>query len=76
MTVKVAALVPKSTAVAPAKSVPVMVTEVPPGSSPAVGLSRGDSRRGHIGERIGRGGGRRPTRSGHGDVDRAGASSG
>ncbi len=39
-TVKVAAGVePKSTAVAPVKSVPVMVTVVPPAVGPAVGLT-------------------------------------
>ena len=38
-TVKVAAAVPKSTAVAPVKSVPVMVTEVPPAVGPAFGLT-------------------------------------
>ena len=35
----VAALVPKSTAVAPVKPVPVTVTLVPPAVGPAVGLS-------------------------------------
>ena len=34
----VAAVVPKSTAVAPVKLVPVIVTEVPPASEPLVGL--------------------------------------
>ena len=34
----VAAVVPKSTAVAPVKSVPVIVTIVPPAGGPAVGL--------------------------------------
>ena len=36
--VMVAALVPKSTAVAPERLVPVMVTEVPPPAGPVVGL--------------------------------------
>ena len=35
----VAAVAPKLTAVAPVKPVPVMVTEVPPASGPAVGLT-------------------------------------
>ena len=40
LTVKaVAAVVPKLTAVAPVKSVPVMVTEVPPAVGPTVGLT-------------------------------------
>ena len=34
----VAGEVPKSTAVAPVKAVPVIVTKVPPDSSPSVGL--------------------------------------
>ena len=34
----VAAVVPKSTAVAPVKPVPVIVTEVPPAAEPLVGL--------------------------------------
>ena len=34
----VAAFVPKSTAVAPVKPVPVIVTRVPPASGPLVGL--------------------------------------
>ena len=34
----VAAVVPKSTAVAPVKLVPVIVTEVPPAAGPLVGL--------------------------------------
>ena len=34
------ALVPKLTAVAPVKLVPVMVTVVPPASGPVVGLTR------------------------------------
>ncbi len=34
----VAAVVPKSTAVAPVKSVPVIVTSVPPAVGPLVGL--------------------------------------
>ena len=40
LTVKpVAAVVPKSTAVAPVKFVPVIVTLVPPAGGPAVGLT-------------------------------------
>ena len=35
----VAALAPKSTAVAPVRLVPVMVTEVPPAVGPEVGLT-------------------------------------
>ena len=35
----VAAVVPKSTAVAPVKPVPVIVTLVPPAAGPAVGLT-------------------------------------
>ena len=35
----VAAVVPKSTAVAPVKPVPVIVTEVPPVKGPAAGLT-------------------------------------
>ncbi len=35
----VAGVVPKSTAVAPVKSVPVMVTVVPPAVGPALGLT-------------------------------------
>ena len=39
LTVKlVAGVVPKSTAVAPVKSDPVIVTDVPPASGPAAGL--------------------------------------
>ena len=34
----VAAVVPKSTAVAPVKLVPVIVTDVPPAAGPLVGL--------------------------------------
>jgi hypothetical protein len=37
-TTPVAALLPKATAVAPVRLVPVMVTEVPPASGPEVGL--------------------------------------
>ena len=50
----VAAVVPKSTAVALVKSVPVMVTEVPPAVGPAFGLTDGDRRRGDVGELVGR----------------------
>ena len=35
----VAAVVPKSTAVAPVKPVPVIVTDVPPAEGPAAGLT-------------------------------------
>ena len=35
----VAAVLPKSTAVAPLKAVPVIVTEVPPANGPTVGLT-------------------------------------
>ena len=35
----VAAVVPKSTAVAPLKPVPVIVTDVPPADGPAAGLT-------------------------------------
>ena len=35
----VAAVVPKSTAVAPVKPVPVIVTDVPPATGPLVGLT-------------------------------------
>ena len=40
LTVKVAAVAPKSTAVAPVKLVPVIVTEVPPCSAPRSGSRR------------------------------------
>ena len=50
----VAALAPKSTAVAPVKPVPVMVTAVPPAGGPAVGLMRGDRGGGRVGELVGR----------------------
>ena len=49
----VAAIVPKSTAVAPVKLVPVMVTEVPPPVGPELGLDRGDRRCGDVGELVG-----------------------
>ena len=39
VTVKVAALVPKSTALAPERLVPEMLTDVPPGVKPPVGLT-------------------------------------
>jgi hypothetical protein len=39
VTVKVALVVPKSTAVAPVKFVPVMLTEVPPAAAPETGLT-------------------------------------
>ena len=40
LTVKLlAAMVPKSTAVAPVKPVPVIVTDVPPAAGPAAGLT-------------------------------------
>ncbi len=42
----VAGFVPKSTAVAPVKPVPVIVTEVPPAAGPAVRADARDSRRG------------------------------
>ncbi len=48
-----AAVVPKSTAVAPVKSVPVMVTVVPPAVGPEVGCDAGDRRGGDVGELVG-----------------------
>ena len=54
-TVKVvAAVAPKSTAVAPVKPVPVMVTDGAAGGRPAVRADRGDRRRGDVGELVGR----------------------
>ena len=51
----VAASAPKSTAVAPVKLVPVMVTMVPPAAGPAVGADRGHGRGGgRVGELVGR----------------------
>ena len=69
----VAGIVPKSTAVAPVKPVPVIVTKVPPASGPAVGADARDRRHGRVGELIGRGRGRRPARRRHGHVHGAGA---
>ena len=66
---RAAAVVPKLTAVAPVKPVPVMVTEVPPAVGPAFGLHRGDGRRGHEGELVGRGRRRGATWCGDGHVD-------
>ena len=62
----VAAFVPKSTAVAPVKLVPVIVTNVPPPIGPAVGLIAETV--GGVGELIGGRGGRRPARRRHGHV--------
>ena len=73
----VAGVVPKSTAVAPVKPVPVIVTEVPPAAGPLVGLmpvTVGARRR--VGELIGGRGGRRARRGGHGHVHGAGARAG
>ena len=55
VTVKVAAAVPKSTAVAPVKPVPVTVTVVPPALVPELGATAADRR----------GGRRRTARDGH-----------
>ena len=48
------AVSPKSTAVAPVKSVPVIVTEVPPAAGPLVGLRPVTVGRGDVGELVGR----------------------
>ena len=69
----VAAVVPKSTAVAPVKPVPVIVTKVPPAVGPLVGLRPVNRRATHVGELIGGRGGRRAARRRHGHVHRAGA---
>ena len=78
LTVKVAAaLVPKLTAVAPVKLVPVMVTVVPPAVRARGRADRGDGRRGgDVGELVGGAGGARPAGGGDGDVDGAGVPAG
>ena len=70
--------VPKSTAVAPVKLVPVIVTVVPPVLGPEVGLTPvtvGGRRRG-VGVLVGGAGGARAPGGGHGDVDGAGVPAG
>ncbi len=67
----VAAVVPKWTAVAPVKLVPVMVTMVPPAVGPVVGATARDCRRCDEGEVVGRRGRRGAAGCGDGDVDGA-----
>ena len=72
----VAAVVPKSTAVAPVNPVPVIVTGVPPAAGPLFGLTPvtvGAADSGGVREPIGGRGGRRPGRSDYGHVHGAGA---
>ena len=64
--------VPKYTAVALARFVPVIVTVVPPAGRPDVGTDARHRRRGHVGELIGRRGGRRAAGRDHRHVHRAG----
>ena len=68
----VAAVVPKSTAVAPVNPVPVIVTKVPPAVVPLVGLRpvTVGAVGGAVRELIGGGCGRRTARRGHGHVRR------
>ena len=66
----VAGVVPKSTAVAPVKPVPVIVTNVPPAAGPIRAQAR-DRRR--VREHVGGRGRRRAARGGHGHVHGAGA---
>ena len=70
-TTLVAGSAPKSTAVAPVRWVPVMVTGVAVPAGPEVGADAGDRRCGHVGELIGRRCRRRASRGGDGDVDGA-----
>ena len=65
-----AAVVPKSTAVAPVKPVPVMVTEVPPAVGPELGRDRDHRRLDDEGELVGREVAEVPPVVGDGDVDR------
>ena len=77
-TTSVAAVVPKSTAVAPVNPVPVIVTRVPPAAGPLFGLTPvtvGAADRG-VGELVGGRGGRRAARGHHGHVHGAGARAG
>ena len=69
----VAGVVPKSTAVAPVKPVPVIVTNVPPAGGPMVGLMPETVGARDVSKQIGRRGGRRAARVGDGHVHRAGA---
>ena len=64
----VAAVVPKSTAVAPVKPLPVIVTNVPPAAGPAVGLRPVTVGATAYSELIGGRRGRRAARRGHGHV--------
>ena len=63
---------PKWTAVAPVKSVPVTVTEVPPPAGPLVGLSPVTVGGGVVGVGVGQRRGRTTGGGGHGHRDRAG----
>ena len=67
----VAGVAPKSTAVAPVKPVPVMVTVVPPAVGPEPGADRGDRRRRVVGELVSGAGGEVPPGRGDGHVDGA-----
>ncbi len=69
----VAGVVPKSTAVAPVKPVPVIVTSVPPAVGPVVGLKPVTVGARRVGELIGGGRGRRAPGRRHGHVHGAGA---
>ena len=71
----VAGVVPKSTAVAPVKPVPVIVTDGAAGGRTAGRAQAGDGRCGRrgVGELIGGGSGRGAGGCGHGDVHGAGA---
>ncbi len=69
----VAGVVPKSTAVAPVKLVPVIVTKVPPAVEPLVGLKLVTVGGRYVGIHVGGGGGRRANRCRHGHVHGSGA---
>ena len=67
----VAGVVPNSTAVAPVRFVPVIVTVVPPAVGPDVGLTPVTVGAADVGELVGRRGGRGAAGGGHRHVDRA-----